>query len=109
VNSLIIEEKEMKGPILYRSRFLAIVAATGIAAGLGGCASTGDLNALRSDVDAARAEASAAKAEAAAASQAAAEAKAMASDAMNTANAAKATSEETETKIDRMFKKAMYK
>lgn len=99
----------MKGPILYRSRILAIVAATGIVAGLGGCATTNDLNALRDDVTAARAEASAAKAEAAAASRAATEAKAMASDAMNTANAAKATSEETETKIDRMFKKAMYK
>jgi murein lipoprotein len=99
----------MKGPLLYRSRVLAIAAATGIVAGLGGCATTSDLNALHDDVNAAKAEASAAKAEAAAASKAAAEAKAMASDAMNTANAAKATSEETETKIDRMFKKAMYK
>jgi murein lipoprotein len=99
----------MKGPILYRSRILAVVAATGIVAGLGGCASSSDVKTLRDDVTAARAEASAAKAEAAAASQAAARAEAMASDAMNTANAAKASSEETETKIDRMFKKAMYK
>jgi len=99
----------MKGPILYRSRMLAVVVATGIIAGLGGCASTNDMNTLRADVDAARAEASAAKAEATAASQAASRAEAMASDAMNTANAAKASSAETETKIDRMFKKAMYK
>ena len=99
----------MKGTTLYRSRVLAIVAATSVVAVLGGCATTSDLDALRADVNAAKADASAAKAEAAAASKAAAEAKAMASDAVNTANAAKATSEETETKIDRMFKKAMYK
>jgi murein lipoprotein len=86
-----------------------MVAATSVIAGLGGCASTSDLNTLRADVDSAKADASAARAEAAAASKAAAEAKAMASDAMNTANAAKAQSAETETKIDRMFKKAMYK
>jgi len=99
----------MKGTTLYRSRVLAAVAATSLVVGLSGCASTSDLNALRAEVDSAKADASAAKAEAAAASKAAAEAKAMASDAVSTANAAKATSEETETKIDRMFKKAMYK
>ncbi|MFV1973798.1 MAG: Lpp/OprI family alanine-zipper lipoprotein, partial [Thiohalobacterales bacterium] len=98
----------MKGPILYRSRIIAMAAAVGMVAGLGGCATTNQLNELQADVDAAKADASAAKAEAAAASRTANEAKAMASDAVNTANAAKATSEETETKIDRMFKKAMY-
>lgn len=101
-NWLIKEEKDMKGTPLYRSRMLAIVAATSVVIGLGGCATTSDLNELRTEVDAA-------KSEAAAATQTANEAKAMASDAMNTANEAKATSEETETKIDRMFKKAMYK
>ena len=99
----------MKGTTLYRSRLLAIVAATSLVAGLGGCATTSDLNELRAEVDAAKTDASAAKAEAAAASQTANEAKAMASDAVNTANEARMTSEETETKIDRMFKKAMYK
>ena len=99
----------MKETTMYRSRVLAIVAATSVVVGLGGCASTSDLNALRADVDSAKADASAARAEAAAASKEAAEAKAMASDAMNTANAAKAQSAETETNIDRMFKKAMYK
>jgi len=99
----------MKGTTLYRSHMLAILLATGATAGLGGCASTGDLNALRAEVDAAKAEASAARADAAAASKAAADAKTMAGEALSAANEAKASSEATETKIDRMFKKAMYK
>ncbi len=99
----------MKGPNLNRSRIVTMAAATALVAGLGGCATTSQLDELRADVDAAKADASAAKAEAAAASKDAAEARAMAADAVNTANEAKATSEETETKIDRMFKKAMYK
>ena len=77
--------------------------------GLAGCASTGDLDALSARVDAASAEASAAKAEASAARAEAAEARTMAASATETANEAKATSEDTETKIDRMFKKAMHK
>jgi len=77
--------------------------------GLTACASTGDLNALRTEVDAANAEASAARAEAAAARAEAAEASAMAANATATANEAKAISVDTETKIDRMFKKAMHK
>lgn len=83
-------------------RKLALISLLAISAGLAGCATTGDLDALRSQVDAASAEASSAKAEAA-------EAKAMAAQAIDTANEAKAMSQETETKIDRMFKKAMYK
>ena len=78
-------------------------------AGLTACASTGDLDALRTEVDAANAEASAARAEASAARAEAAEAHSIAVSATATANAAKAISEDTETKIDRMFKKAMHK
>jgi murein lipoprotein len=77
--------------------------------GLTACASTGDLDALRTEVDAANAEASAARTEASAARAEAAEARAMAESATATANEAKAISENTETKIDRMFKKAMHK
>ena len=77
--------------------------------GLTACASTGDLDTLRTEVDAANTEASAARAEASAARAEAAEAKAMAENATATANEAKAISENTETKIDRMFKKAMHK
>ena len=79
------------------------------AVGLTGCASTGDLNKLKAEVDAASAEASAARTEASAARTEAAEARAMAESATATANEAKAISENTETKIDRMFKKAMHK
>lgn len=77
--------------------------------GLTACASSSKMEALRTDVDAANAEASAARAEASAARAEAAEAKAMAENATATANEAKAISENTETKIDRMFKKAMHK
>ena len=92
----------MTGNTTSQLRRLALISLLAMSAGLAGCATTSDLDALRSQVDAASAEASAARAEAA-------DAKAMAAQAVNTANEAKATSEETETKIDRMFKKAMYK
>ena len=85
----------MTGNTISQLRKLALISLVGMSAGLAGCATTSDLDALRSQVDAVSAEASAAKADAA--------------EAISTANEAKATSEETETKIDRMFKKAMYK
>jgi murein lipoprotein len=76
---------------------------------LAGCASTSDIDSLRSEVRAANenseraaAAAEAARQEAAAASRAAADAKAAAAD-------AKATAQQTDEKIDRMFKKTMYK
>lgn len=75
-----------------------LVASTGMV----GCASTSDLQKLQSQVDMATADAQAAKTEAT-------EAKALALKAMNTADNAKSTSDATEAKIDRMFKKAMYK
>jgi len=62
---------------------------------LGGCASTQDIEKLRAEVEQANATANAAAADAAEAKRLAAE--------------AKAQSEETEDKINRMFKKAMYK
>ena len=92
----------MTGNTIAGLRKLALISLVTMSAGMAGCASTSDLDALRSQVDAASADASAAKADAA-------DAKAMAAEAINTANEAKATSEATETKIDRMFKKAMYK
>ena len=77
--------------------------------GLTGCASTSEIDSLRSEIrqanDAAQsaaAKADAASREAAAASAAAADAKAMAAD-------AKATAAATDEKVNRMFKKAMYK
>jgi murein lipoprotein len=80
------------------------VAAAVIVVGMSGCASTGtaDMAAMQAQIDAANSNATAAKADAAAA-------KSTAAEALRTANEAKAISEDTETKIDRMFKKAMHK
>ena len=73
-----------------------------IAIGLTGCATTKDLDAVRLEVQQANTTAEAAL-------KAANEANATAQAANATAQAAKATSRTTESKIDRMFKKAMYK
>ena len=76
---------------------------------LGGCASTAEMTKMRDDIAAAQASADAAAAKADAASQEAAAARAIAEQAQSDANAALTKSQETEAKIDRMFKKAMYK
>lgn len=86
-------------------RSLVLVAASGL---LFGCATTQQPE-LSGEIDQVRAIAEQAAADAAAAKEAAAAAQARADAAMDTANSAKAQSEETEAKIDRMFKKAMYK
>ena len=80
---------------------LAVVALCSLAIG---CATTEsqDLAEIRSIAEKAAADA-------AAANQAAAAAQSRADAAMDTAADAKAQSAETEAKIDRMFKKAMYK
>ncbi|MGB5605719.1 MAG: Lpp/OprI family alanine-zipper lipoprotein [Gammaproteobacteria bacterium] len=87
-----------------------------LVSGVTGCASTSELGSLKEQIsqanataEAARKEAAAASSKADAATREAAAAKAMAEQAMTTANDAKATSATTESKIDRMFKKAMYK
>lgn len=69
---------------------------------LAGCASTSDLDALRSDVQRANETASRAASDAAAAQRDAAAAKAA-------AEAARDTAQDTNEKLDRMFKKSMYK
>jgi murein lipoprotein len=78
-------------------RKLGLVAAAAGLLALSGCASTGnaDLSGLQAQIDAVSADAAAAKTTAA--------------TALKTANEAKAISEDTETRIDRMFKKAMHK
>jgi murein lipoprotein len=80
---------------------LAVMAVCGL---LFGCATV-----KQSDLDEVRAIAETAAADAAAAKQAAAAAQSSADAAMDAASSAKAQSAETEMKIDRMFKKAMYK
>jgi murein lipoprotein len=92
----------MKESVMKRSRVLILVAVAGVFAGLTGCATNGDLDALRSEVNQN-------KADIAAANRNAADAKAMAQEAMTTANQANSTAEDTASKLDRMFKKSMYK
>ena len=75
---------------------LMVVALTGIA----GCATNGDLEALRADVQKAQDTASQAAADAASARRDAASAKATAEQANDTANA-------TAEKLDRLFKRSM--
>lgn len=79
------------------------------AIGLTGCATSGDLDALRAEVQQANQTADAALAAANEANATAQQANATAQQANATAQDAKATSAITESKIDRMFKKAMYK
>jgi murein lipoprotein len=99
----------METKMTHTRRLLALAMVAALYTGVSGCASTGELASLKSQIDQASADAAAAKAEAATASRDASEAKAMADKAMNTANQAMSLSKETDTKIDRMFKKAMYK
>jgi hypothetical protein len=90
---------------------------------LGGCATTKDFDAVRAIADKAAADASAARAGADKAAAAAAKAQATADSAKSSADAAlssadaaksaagsaNACCQDTQTKIDRMFKKSMYK
>ncbi|MGB5235596.1 MAG: Lpp/OprI family alanine-zipper lipoprotein [Candidatus Macondimonas sp.] len=86
-----------------------LILAVALGGGLVGCSSTKEkeamnarLDGIAADAKAAAASAESAKASAAAAARAAAEAKAMAAD-------AKSTAEATDEKLNRMFKKSMYK
>jgi len=92
----------MKESVMNRSRVLVLVAVAGVFAGLSGCATTSDLDALKSQVNQNTADI-------ATANKNASDAKAMAQEAMSTANQANSTAEDTASKLDRMFKKSMYK
>ena len=76
---------------------------------LGGCASTAEIDQLRAQVERAQSTADTAAAEASEARREAAAARTLAEEAQSDAAAAKATADETDVKIDRMFKKSMYK
>ncbi len=80
-------------------KMLALLTVVGL---MGGCATTGDVEALRAEIQQIDAKADTAI-------QTAEEAKMTSAEALQTAQDAKATSEATEEKIDRMFKKAMHK
>ncbi len=94
--------------MLHPIKYAGLLALTTLLAA-GGCASTSEMDQLRADVAAAQAIAEQASADAAAARQEAAGATATANTALGTAEAAKASADDTEARIDRMFKKAMYK
>lgn len=89
----------------HTAKLLAVL----IVLGLAGCAGTKDMDSMRTQVEQANATAEAALNVANEANLAAQEARAIALEANATAEKANATSETTEDKIDRMFKKAMYK
>jgi murein lipoprotein len=78
---------------------------------LGGCASVSkeEFEAVRASASKAAADAAAAKAAADSAAAAAAKAQSTADAANSSAEAANACCRDTQTKIDRMFKKSMYK
>lgn len=94
----------MKGDIRMKT-ILKLVAMLAIVGLMAGCATTQQ----QQEMAEIRAIAEQAAADAAAASRAAADAQSTADAALNAAESAKAQSAETEAKIDRMFKKAMYK
>ena len=85
-----------------KTRMLSLAVIVGAFVGLSGCASTSTTDDLQSQINAIKADVAAAKADAAAAN-------AKASEAVSIADQANRRSVDTETKIDRMFKKTMQK
>ena len=92
----------MHRKIKATTRMLTLAVVTGAFVVLSGCASTSTTDSLQSQIDAIKADVAAAKADAASAN-------AKANEALNAANAANTRAMETDTKIDRMFKKTMQK
>jgi len=84
----------------------AIVLTAGLATG---CASTSDIENLQTQIDGLTAQISTASADSAKAQAAAAEAAAKAAAAEAAANRAAQYSQDTNSKLDRMFKKSMMK
>lgn len=85
-----------------KTRMLMLALVAGAFVVLSGCASTSTTDGLQSQIDAIKSDVAAARADAASAN-------ATANEALNAANAANARAMETDTKIDRMFKKTMQK
>jgi len=92
------ENDAMRNMLKTTTTGLVMVAITGLA----GCATTSDLDALRAEVQKTNATANQAAADAASAKKDAAAARTAAEEARDTAN-------DTNEKLDRMFKKSMYK
>lgn len=90
-------------------RMLVLTVLAGTIIGLSGCASTDQINNLQSQIDSMKSDIAAARSDAASVSAKADDAIATSNTAVNVANEANKRSIETESKIDNMFKKAMYK
>ncbi len=84
----------------------AIFSAAGLVTG---CASTSDIDNLQSQIDTLKSQISSASSDAASAQAAAAEAAAKAAAAEAAANRAAQYAQDTNSKLDRMFKKSMMK
>jgi murein lipoprotein len=84
----------------------ALVAVAALATG---CASQSDFDKLKADVDSLKPQVSAAAADAASAKAAAAEASAKAAAAESAANRAAQYAQDTNSKLDRMFKRSQHK
>lgn len=93
----------MKHSLLKASLISAVVAVSA------GCASNSDVESLRGEISKAQQTADQALSAAQAAQQTADAARSAAADAKATADAAKQSADDANTKIDRSFKKAMYK
>jgi murein lipoprotein len=113
---LILHYEIMDGGTMIQNSKIRPVLMLAVLLGLTGCASSTDFDALRASVqqanqtaNSAAAKADAASREAAAASKEAAAAKQQSASASQIANEAKAGAQEVNSKIDRMFKKSMYK
>jgi murein lipoprotein len=99
------EVKNMKNPL----KQVLLIVLLAVTVGVAGCATTQEVEQLRTDVKAAADRAASAEATANAAKQEAAAARAAAERAEQAAMDAKAAAEATDEKIDRMFKKTMNK
>lgn len=89
--------------------FLKLAAIISVAGLMTGCASTSDIDNLQSQIDALNGKISTASADAASAKAAAAEAAAKAAAAEAAANRAAQYAQDTNSKLDNMFKKSMMK
>ncbi len=90
-------------------RKIGLMALVGALIGLSGCATTEQVDNLQSQIDSLKADVASARSEAASVSAKADDAIETSNIAVSVANEANRRSIETESKIDRMFKKAMYK
>lgn len=90
-------------------RVLKVLAVTSVIGLATGCASNSDIDKLQSEIDGLKSQISTASADAEKAQLSAAEAASKAASAESAANRAAKYAEDTNSKLDRMFKKSMMK